>query len=97
MEEINEQDTSDMAQELMFLIEKWANEEKNPYAIGAVLMTTSMRLYRTALSDDEYNLMIDFMSNSRDKIQKYVVEVDRKSLVELDREQSTQETWLAKD
>ena len=42
--------------------------EVEPEMVAGVYMAQAMRFYKTFLSDDEYNDMIDTISESRDKI-----------------------------
>lgn len=41
-------------------------------AVAAVLCKLSLQLYRTTLSDADYNLMVDAISSMRDKIIPFV-------------------------
>lgn len=49
----------------------------SPLAIAAVMMTSALRLYKTTLSPEDFEQMMNFVSDSRDKIQKYGDELDR--------------------
>jgi len=35
------------------------------------LMATALRVYRTSLSDDDYDQMMDYLSDTRDNIEKF--------------------------
>jgi hypothetical protein len=56
---------------------KHLSEKMPPLAVAAVLMTTALRLYKTTLSPEDFEQMMDFVSNSREKIQKFGDELDR--------------------
>jgi len=52
-------------------------EKMPPLAVAAVMMTTALRLYKTTLSPEDFEQMMNFISDSRDKIQKFSDELDR--------------------
>jgi hypothetical protein len=56
-----------MRNDLVKLMDEWCrqNPSLNPSAIGATLMTTALMIYRTSLSDEDYNGMVDMISESR--------------------------------
>ena len=64
------------------LMESWLIdiEDVNATAIAAILMSTAMRIYRSSMSDEDYNKVIDMISESRDKIKKYDIPLDRSKL-----------------
>lgn len=66
--------------EIYGVMSKWIAEGNSPHAIGAALMISALRLYRTTLSDDDYNQFVDFMSDSRDHVQKFDLEGAAKKL-----------------
>ena len=39
-----------------------------PFAVAAVHVMVALQIYKTALSDKEYNLMVDSISDSRNQI-----------------------------
>ena len=43
----------------------------NPMEVAAIMMVQSLSIYKTAMSAKEYDLMIDAISNSRDKVMKF--------------------------
>jgi hypothetical protein len=43
-------------------------EGHKPFAVAAVHVMVAMQMYKTSLSEEEYNLMVDSISQSRDKI-----------------------------
>ena len=45
-------------------------KDHSPLAIAAILMTQALSIYKTVLEEDEYEQMVDSISNSRDKVAK---------------------------
>lgn len=45
-------------------------KDHNPIEIAAILVAQAMSIYKTVLSADEYELIVDSISDSRDKVQK---------------------------
>jgi hypothetical protein len=43
----------------------------NPLVVAAVMQTVSLSLYRTLLTEDEYNTMVDGISERRDLVKKF--------------------------
>jgi len=68
-----------MYEDLYAMIARWLQENNQPLAIGAVLMASALRLYRTALNEEDYNLMMDYLSDTRDKIQRFPTSDDIKN------------------
>jgi hypothetical protein len=46
------------------------DKEHSPMEIAAILVAQALTLYKTVLDEDEYNGMVDSISDSRDKITK---------------------------
>ena len=46
------------------------DKEHNPIEIAAILVAQALSIYKTVLEEDEYNNMVDSISDSRDKIIK---------------------------
>jgi hypothetical protein len=63
--------------DLYLYMGKHLSEKMPPLAVAAVMMTTALRLYKTTLSPEDYEQMMNFVSDSRDKIQKFGDEIDR--------------------
>jgi anthranilate phosphoribosyltransferase len=79
---MNDKDAKDMSlmyEDLYAMIAKWLQANNKPLAIGAVLMATAMRMYRTALNEEDYYLMMDYLSNTRDKIERFPTSDDIKN------------------
>lgn len=62
-------DMVDVKVSMLNLISKMIESGTNPLAIAAILSSISLQMYKTVLSDSDYNAMVDFISESRDKIQ----------------------------
>lgn len=45
--------------------------DHDPLEVAAILTTVAMRMYRTALDDQEYENMIDAISDSRSAIKSF--------------------------
>ena len=39
-----------------------------PYAIAAMFTMVALQIYKTSMSTEEYNLMVDMISNNRDRV-----------------------------
>ena len=46
-------------------------EEQNPLAIAAVLASQALGLYKTVLSDKDYDIMVDSLIDKKDSVQPY--------------------------
>lgn len=46
------------------------DKDHNPIEIAAILVAQAMSIYKTVLSTEEYNSMVDSISDSRDKVKK---------------------------
>jgi hypothetical protein len=46
------------------------DKDHSPLAIAAILMTQSLSIYKTILEEDEYNSIVDSISDKRDKVIK---------------------------
>jgi hypothetical protein len=45
--------------------------EHGPLEVAAIMMAQSLTIYKSALSEEEYNLMVDNISNSRNKVKAF--------------------------
>jgi hypothetical protein len=54
---------------LNFVLSK--SEEYDPLAIAAILMTISLSMYKTGLDENDYNQIVDVMSDSRSKVKTF--------------------------
>ena len=57
--------------EVLMVMERLLKEDQNPLAIAAVLASQAMGLYKTVLSDEDYNSMIDSLVDKKDNVQPY--------------------------
>lgn len=53
------------------LTRKFIQEGYDPYACAAVMAKLAFMIYRTSMNDEEYNYMIDSISESRDQIKSF--------------------------
>lgn len=54
------------------LTNKFAQEGFSPYACAAVMTKLAFMIYKTSMNDEDYNSMIDSISDSRDQIKSFV-------------------------
>jgi len=45
--------------------------EHGAMAVAAIMMAQALSIYKSALSEDEYNLMVDTMSASRSQVKTF--------------------------
>ena len=45
--------------------------EHGPLEVAAIMMAQSLTIYKSALGEEEYNLMVDNISNSRNKVKAF--------------------------
>jgi hypothetical protein len=45
--------------------------KNDPMEVAAIMMAQSLSIYRTTMSDEDYNRMIDSISSSRDKVKTF--------------------------
>jgi hypothetical protein len=43
----------------------------NPMEVAAIMMAQALSIYRTTMSEEDYNRMVDSISASRDKVQTF--------------------------
>ena len=62
-----------LAMEISFaeLTNKFTQEGFSPYACAAVMTKIAFMIYKSSMSAEDYNLMIDEISDSRDKIRTF--------------------------
>lgn len=74
MSTIKTTDEELMAMEISYanLTAKFTDEGFNPYACAASMVKLAFMIYKTSMDAEEYNLMIDSISDSRDKIKSFV-------------------------
>lgn len=57
--------------EVIVVIERLLKEDQNPLAIAAVLASQAFGLYKTVLSDADYEIMVENIVSRKDSIQPY--------------------------
>jgi hypothetical protein len=50
-------------------------KDHSPLAIAAILMTQALSIYKTVLEEDEYNSIVDSISDKRDKVTKLTSDI----------------------
>jgi hypothetical protein len=45
--------------------------ENSPMAVAGIMMAQALTIYKSALSEDEYNQIVDNISSSRDKVKTF--------------------------
>ena len=60
-----------MYDDLYRMMGSWLSQDNESLAVAAVLMATALRVYRTSLSDDDYDQMMNYLSDTRDNIEKF--------------------------
>ena len=66
--------TDDQLQELYAKNLTFVDELCGEYGameVAAIMMTQALTIYKSALSDQEYNNMVDSISDSRDKVKTF--------------------------
>lgn len=53
------------------LTNKFAQEGFSPYACAAVMTKIAFMIYKSSMSAEDYNIMIDEISNNRDRIRTF--------------------------
>ena len=43
----------------------------DPMEVAAIMMAQSLSIYRTTMSEEDYNHMVDSISSNRDKVQTF--------------------------
>jgi hypothetical protein len=74
MSTIKTTDEELMAMEISYahLTSKFTDEGFNPYACAASMVKLAFMIYKTSMNAEDYNMMIDSISDSRDKIKSFV-------------------------
>ena len=62
-----------MAMEISYanLTHKFVDDGFNQYACAASMIKLAFMIYKSSLSEEDYNLMIDSISDNRDKIKSF--------------------------
>ena len=57
--------------EVLIVMERLLKEDQNPLAIAAVLASQAMGLYKTVLSEKDYDIMINSIVDKKDSVQPF--------------------------
>jgi len=57
--------------EVLIVMERLLKEDHNPLAIAAVLASQAMGLYKTVLSEKDYDIMINSIVDKKDSVQPF--------------------------
>ena len=57
--------------EVLIVMERLLKEDQNPLAIAAVLASQAMGLYKTVLSEKDYDTMINSIVDKKDSVQPF--------------------------
>lgn len=63
------QELHEISDRMYELTGKLIEEGQKPFAIAAIYIMIAMQIYRTMLSDEDYNQMVDAISMNRDQVQ----------------------------
>jgi hypothetical protein len=61
----------DIYNEVILVIEKLLNEKHDPLAVAAVFASQALGLYKTVLSDKDYNTMVKSIVDKKDRVQPF--------------------------
>ena len=68
---LDENQLEQMFQEFFKMSVELSERYKNPQMVASTFMAIGIRMYKTVLSDSEYDRMLEFMSDSKDKVKPY--------------------------
>ena len=68
---LDENQLEQMFQELFKLSVELSERYNNPQMVASTFMAIGIRMYKTVLSDSEYDRMLEFMLDSKDKVKPY--------------------------
>jgi len=57
--------------EVLIVMERLLKEDHNPLAIAAVLASQAMGLYKTVLSEKDYDIMINNIVDKKDSVEPF--------------------------
>lgn len=69
-----DKDTNDMLNvqaELLDIVNRMVGDGVNSMVIAAMMSNIALQLYKTALSDQDYNAMVDYISANRGRITSF--------------------------
>ena len=68
---LDENQLEQMFQELFKMSVELSERYKNPQMVASTFMAIGIRMYKTVLSDSEYDRMLDFMLHTKYKVKPY--------------------------
>jgi len=68
---LDENQLEQMFQELFKLSVELSERYNNPQMVASTFMAIGIRMYKTVLSDSEYDRMLEFMLDTKDKVKPY--------------------------
>jgi len=68
---LDENQLEQMFQELFQMSVELSERYNNPQMVASTFMAIGIRMYKTVLSDSEYDRMLEFMLDSKDKVKPY--------------------------
>ena len=68
---LDEDQLEQMFQELFKMSVELTERYNNPQMVASTFMAIGIRMYKTVLSDSEYDRMLEFMLDSKDKVKPY--------------------------
>jgi hypothetical protein len=71
----NKQNLEIVYNEILIVMERLLKEDHDALAVAAVLASQAMGLYKTVLSDDDYDRMIDSIVDKKDYVLPYEARV----------------------
>jgi hypothetical protein len=57
--------------EVLLVMERLLKEDRDPLAVAAVMASQAMGLYKTVLSEKDYDIMINSIVDKKDNIQPF--------------------------
>jgi hypothetical protein len=69
--ELSDQEMQEIKNACVELAAKFAERGISPFAIAACLTQTSLMMYKSMLSEEDYNMTIDYISKSRHIIKSF--------------------------
>ena len=67
---MNEEQLTEIIEQTWKMVDIWIGEGKDPLAISAALTSSAMKLYKTILSAEDYDRMMDAISDNRGAINR---------------------------
>lgn len=65
---IDDLELQSLTNQMYTITEELVAAGNSPFALAAVHVMIALQIYKTSLSEEEYNLMVDAISINRDKV-----------------------------